>query len=147
MKKIVLIGLCFAMVLCLCSCGNAKDEKLSSISAQLVTKSFKSSTSTISGDSTFSAEMTFSANGVAEYEEIFSSIGYLTCTRITFDYEIKKETEDVYYINLTVANREDVAGGGTATEYAIGDKEKFYIELSDGSVTMIYNDDQKLKFK
>ena len=146
MKKIVLIGLSLVMILCLCSCGNAKDEKLSSISSQLVTKAFKSSTSTISGDATFSAEMTFSANGEAEYEEIYSAIGYLSCTRITFDYEVKKEVEGVYYIDLTVATREDVAGGGTATEYQPGDKEKFYIELSGDSVNMIYNDEQKLKF-
>ena len=147
MKKIILTGFTLVMILCLCSCGNVKDEKLSTISAQLVTKAFKSSTSTISGDATFSAEMTFTANGEAEYEEIYSAIGYLSCTRITFDYEVKKEAEGVYYIDLTVVNREDVTGGGTATDYELGDKEKFYIELSSDSVTMIYNDSQKLKFK
>ena len=145
MKKIVLIGLSLVMILCLCSCGNAKDEKLSSISAQLVSKEFKSRYGMDKNGNVGEWTMSFEKDGKAKYENYSAGNGWLFFEETVYTYDVKMEN-GIYFIDLTVVECKNQYGE-QSNNVKPGDKEKYYIELSGDSVTMIYNDDQKLRFE
>lgn len=82
---------------------------------------------------------------IHDYENYSAGNGWLFFEETVYTYDVKMEN-GIYFIDLTVVECKNQYGE-QSNYVKPGDKEKYYIELSGDSVTMIYNDDQKLRFE
>ena len=153
MKRFLTIVLSIILVLSLSACINGckveskVDKKIASITSQLISKEFRYYYNNEIFSVTISEKMQFSNNGEATFC-IWEFRDYNSyATDIVFNYEVKKEAENLYYVDLTVIDFEHKKSGAATNDYKIGGKEKFYIDFNGDSITMLYNDNYKLKFE